>query len=93
MVWWMLATSSSPSAWMPPVPSCTRSDVGSAVSSMVVAPGSSAITSVASQAVTWMRRSCPAFAAAPASLRPHGEGGIVGPKPVSARLERHAPSI
>ena len=27
------------------------------------------------------------------SLRPHRERGIVRPKPVSARLERHAPSI
>ena len=38
----------------------------SAVSSMLVPAGSSATTSVASQAVTWMTRSCPAFAAAPA---------------------------
>ena len=66
MVWWMLATSSSPRAWMPPVPSITRSEVASAVSSMVVSSGSSPTTSVASQTVTWRSRSCPALAAAPA---------------------------
>ena len=78
---------------MPPVPSFTRSDVASAVSSMVVPAGSSATTSVASQAVTWMSEVVSGLRRRSRSLRPHRERGIVGPKPVSARLERHAPSI
>ena len=71
----------------------TRSDVASAVSSMLVPAGSSATTSVASQAVTWMSEVVPGLRRRSRSLRPHRERGIVGPEPVSARLERHAPSI
>ena len=39
IVCWMFALSSSPSACIPPVPSRTRSDVASAVSSTLVRPG------------------------------------------------------
>ena len=35
---------------------------------MLVCAGSSPTSSVASQAVTWISRSCPAFAAAPVRL-------------------------
>ena len=61
----MLALSSSPSACIPPVPSRTRSDVASASSTMLIRAASSPTSSVACQAVTWIRRLCPAFAAAP----------------------------
>ena len=65
IVCWMFALSSSPSDCMPPVPSRTRSDAASASSSTLVSAGSSPTASVASHAVTWIRRSCPALAAAP----------------------------
>jgi hypothetical protein len=65
MVFSMFALSSSPSACIPPVPSRTRRDAPSASSAMLVAAGSSPTSSVASHDVTWIRRSCPAFAAAP----------------------------
>ena len=65
IVFWISALSSSPRDWMPPVPSSTRSDPASALTST---RASSPTASVASQALTSMSRSCPALAAAP--LRP-----------------------
>ena len=61
----MFALSSSPSACIPPVPSRTRNEEASASSTMLVAVPSAPTSSVADQAVTWIRRLCPAFAAAP----------------------------
>src|SRR5918995_586776 len=61
----MFAMSSSPSSNAPPVPSITRSEVASASSSRLDFAGSSSRTRVAAHAVTWIRRSWPAFAAAP----------------------------
>ena len=58
--------SSSPRACIPPVPSTTRSDVGVGGELHARVGRLSPTTSAASQAVTWMTRSCPAFAAAPA---------------------------
>ena len=66
MVWWMFADVVVAEGLHPARALCTRSEVGSAVSSMLVLPASSPTSSVASQEVTWITRSCPAFAAAPA---------------------------
>ena len=61
----MLARSASSSSLIPPVPSRTSSDELSAVSATELAAGFAASASVASQAVTSITRSWPAFAAAP----------------------------
>ena len=58
----MPALASSSSAWMPPVPSSTRSERESAVS---VSAGSASGSSVADHEVTSISRSCPALDAAP----------------------------
>ena len=64
----MLSLSSSPSACIPPVPCCTRSDPPSASSAIEVSAESSPTSIVARQAVTWISRLCPALAAAPETL-------------------------
>ena len=93
MVCWMFALSSSPRDCMPPVPSRTRSDAASAASSMLVSAGSSPTASVASQAVTWIRRSWPALAAAP--VRPVCTERVPssGPSLYVPGLEAHAPTL
>ena len=82
----MFALSSSSSACMPPVPSSTRSDVASASSESAIA--SSPTSSVACHAVTWISRSCPAFAAAP--LRPVRTESVPFVRPELVRAWRDA---
>ena len=86
---WMLALSSSPSGCMPPVPSRTRRDAASASSTMLVCAGSSPISSVACQAVTWIRRSCPRPCRGARAPGPHRERAVLGPERVRACRERH----
>ena len=58
-----------------------------------VGAGPSPTSSVACQAVTWIRRSCPALAAAPVRPVRTTRVPFVGPERVRARLDRHARSL
>jgi uncharacterized protein len=77
MVSWMLVVSFSWRACIPPVLSTTRSEVGSALSSIL---GSSPPTRVPSQDMTRITRSCAAAAAAPARSVRRESLPLSGPK-------------
>ena len=95
IVLWMLATSSSPSAWIPPVPSMhpergrrRRSARCSCLGRVLRRPRDSP-----PRRSTWITRSCPAFAAAPPRFVRTESVAFSGPSRCHARLDRHALSI
>ena len=93
IVCWMFSMSSSSSAWKPPVPSRTRSEVGSAVSSSSVPAGLVGERDRRLPGGDVDEQVVPGLGRRAGALRVHREGRVLGSEPMSTRRGRHAASI